>query len=186
MINPSHNAFPEESNLIGLMVIGYSELDICLCFIGGLAVGEKWAVLDAIHTIENEGTRLDLVNRLVRHKMVERGFEAKFGEAIGALRFCKGLRNQYAHAQWVHHSGKLLFTNARDIPWKADGIIRWKSTNLELLKQQEAYFEYTRKCLMWLEAAFAWPERSLVWPEHMDQPPRQEADEWNGQSAPGC
>ncbi len=91
MINPSHEAFPDESNLIGRMVIGYSELDIALCFIGGLALGQKWAVLDALHAIENEGTRLDVISRLVRHIMVAKGHEAKFAEAIGAIRYCKGV-----------------------------------------------------------------------------------------------
>ncbi|TRC98272.1 hypothetical protein FJV76_13160 [Mesorhizobium sp. WSM4303] len=174
MINPSHDAFPDESNLIGRMVIGYSELDIALCFIGGLALGQKWAVLDALHAIENEGTRLDVISRLIKHVMVARGQDAKFGEAIGALRYCKGVRNQYAHAQWIHINGMLMFTNPKDIPWKPDGQIHWKITSLALLKSQEAYFEYTRKCLMWLEASFSWLEEPLRWPEHMQQPPRQE------------
>lgn len=47
MINPVHETFPQEASLIGLMVIGYSELDISLCFMAGLALGGKWTVLDA-------------------------------------------------------------------------------------------------------------------------------------------
>ncbi|TPN53982.1 hypothetical protein [Mesorhizobium sp. B1-1-7] len=175
MINPTHQAFPIESNLIGLMVIGYSELDISLCFVGGLALGEQFAVLDALHAIDNEGTRLDVVSRLVRHVMVAKGHEAKFAEAIGAMRYCKAVRNQYAHAQWVHMQGRMMFTNARDISWKPDGKMRWKLIDLALLKTQETYFEYTRKCLLWLEASFKWPDRPILWPEHMQQPPKHEA-----------
>lgn len=176
MINPSHAAFPAEANLIGLMVLGYSELDITLCFVGGLALGQKWAVLSALHALDNESARLDMVNRLVKHVMIERGIDAKFGEAIGAMRHCKKIRNQYAHAQWIDRNNTLMFASAKDIPWKADGVIQWKVTNFHLLQKQKAYFEYTRKCLIWLEAEFSMPHNPLQWPPHMRQPPKQVFD----------
>jgi hypothetical protein len=176
MISPAHHEFPQEASLIGLLVIGYSELDITLCHVGGLALGEKWAVLDALHKIQNEGTRLDVVNRLVRHVFKAKGYEAKFGEAIGAISFCKTIRNQYAHAQWKTGNGQLWFTNPRRIKWVANGPIEWKPTSLPVLEAQEAYFEYTRKCLMWLEHQWDGLGKHLRWPDHMKQPPLEALD----------
>ncbi|RUU97968.1 hypothetical protein EOA79_24065 [Mesorhizobium sp. M1A.F.Ca.IN.020.03.2.1] len=174
MINPAHEAYPEEARLIGLMVIGYSELDISLCLVGGLALGHKWAVLDALHTIKDEGTRLDVVGRLVRHIMVEKTLEPKFGETIGAMRYCKTVRNQYAHAQWANFDGMLRFTSTRDIHWRPDGgPTEWKAVDPVILRAQEAYFEYTRKCLLWLTFALEHPGKAIRWPEHMEQPPKQ-------------
>lgn len=123
-----------------------------------------------LHSIENEGTRLDVVNRLVRHVMVEKGCEAKFGEAIGAMKWCKGIRNQYAHAQWVKKDGQMMFGKATDMTWQPDASYTWKVINLPLLKLQESYFEYTRKCLMWFELAFSEPSEILDFPEHTAKP----------------
>lgn len=153
------------------MVVGYSELDITLCHVAGLALGEKLAVLDALHQVENEGTRLELINRLVRHVFLASGKEAHFAEAIGALRYCKTLRNQFAHAQWKGENGQLWFTNPKQINWSS-GLenITWKATSLDLLKEQEAYFVYTRRCLMSLEWFFIAPKAPRPFPARIPQP----------------
>jgi hypothetical protein len=171
MINPAHVQRPEEASIIGSIVIGYSELHITLCHIAGLALGEKWSVLDALQNVDNEGTRLDLVNRLVRHKFAEQNMEAKFGEVIGAMRYCKSVRNQYAHAHWiVDEHNCLCFTSSRGIQWTSEAKIPWKLVTLTLLKEQQVYFEYTRRCLLSFEWALLQPNRKRPFPAHMAQP----------------
>lgn len=154
-------------------MIGYSELDITLCHIGGLALDQKWTVLDALHSVENEGARLELVNKLARHILAEKSMGAKFGEAIGAMRYCKSARNQYAHAHWmVDEHKKLHFASSRSIEWTQNGSISWNGIDVTLLLEQLAYFEYTRRCLMWFEWKLLNPTQNRPFPSHTPQPPR--------------
>lgn len=170
MISPALSNRRDEAALIGLLVLGYSELDIMFCHVGGLALGNKSVVMDALHKIQNEGTRIDVVSRLVRHVFSTPEKSAQFGETLGAIKFCKTVRNQYAHAKWGDDGNGLIFFNAHDANWLNADPFAWKATNLALLKEQEAYFEYTRKCLLALEWELSYPNDSRTFPPHMQQP----------------
>jgi hypothetical protein len=173
MFNPALEAYPKEAKLIGLLVAGYPELDMCLCHVCGLAIGNKFAVLSALHKVTSEQARIDIANELCRHVFEEKGWAAKFGEAVGAITYCRKVRNQYAHSQWMSLHGHLAFVSAEKINWHTHGKIRWAFTSLAVLRAQESYFEYTRKCLMWLEHQWDSLGDHLKWPEHMRRPPLQ-------------
>jgi hypothetical protein len=173
MFNPALEAHPKEAVLIGLLVAGYPELDMCLCHLCGLAIGNKFAVLSALHKVTSEQARIDISNELCRHVFEQRGLSAKFGEAVGAITYCRKIRNQYAHAQWISLHDHLAFVRADNITWQKFETIPWSSTSLSVLTAQESYFEYTRKCLMWLEHQWDSLGGHLKWPEHMHRPPLQ-------------
>lgn len=178
MFNPALHQHPDEASLVGLLVAGYPELDICLCHVCGLALGNKFAVLGALHKVTSAQTRIEMANQLCRHVFEKINMAAKFGEAIGAITYCRKVRNQYAHAQWASLDGRLAFLRAENVNWTPTGKLHWSFTSLPVLQQQESYFEYTRKCLMWLEALWGSPEANLQWPEHIRQPPlREDADQ---------
>lgn len=173
MFNPALEMHPKEARFVGLLVTGYPELDIALCHICGLAIGNKFAVLSALHKVQSEQARIDIANELCRHVLKDMGLEAKFGEAVGAITFCRKIRNQYAHAQWASLHGHLAFVRAESVNWKANGVINWSFTSLPVLQAQESYFEYTRKCLLWVEHQWDDLGPNLKWPEHMRRPPLQ-------------
>lgn len=176
MFNPALHDHPQEANMVGLLVTGYPELDIMLCHVCGLAIGNKLAVIGALHKVTSEQARIDIANELCRHIYEAKDMTAKFGEAIGAITHCRKIRNQYAHAQWASIEGKLGFLRAESHNWKAGAPLKWSFIDGGLLQQQESYFEYTRKCLMWLEHQWDGLGKHLTWPEHMMQPPQKLPD----------
>jgi hypothetical protein len=173
MFNPALHLFPKEAALVGLLVAGYGELDICLGHVCGLAVGDKYAVLEALNKVSSEQARIEIANSLAKHILEAKGFGTKFGEAVGAINLCRKIRNQYAHAQWLGVDGKLGFVRAESINWRDKNSIRWSTLTVSVLENQEAYFEYTRKCLIWLEFQLGTPKPSVAipWPKHMQRPP---------------
>ncbi|WP_143749720.1 hypothetical protein [Mesorhizobium sp. WSM3879] len=164
--------FPKEAALVGLLVAGYGELDICLGHVCGLAVGDKFAVLEALNKVSSEQARIEIANSLAKHILEAKGFGTKFGEAVGAINLCRKIRNQYAHAQWTGVDGKLAFTRTESINWREKDSIRWSTLSLDVLEKQELYFEYTRKCLIWLEFQLGTPTPGVAipWPKHMHRP----------------
>lgn len=173
MFHPALREYPQETALIGLLVVGYAELDLSLCHVCGLALGNKLAVINALHAVTSEQARIDIANRLCRHVFEERKLESKFGDAVGAMDYCRKVRNQYAHSQWADLDGKLAFIRADNVNWKPGGSMPWKFTNLPILQSQESYFAYTRNCLLYLERQWTMPGTRPKWPTHIPQPPLQ-------------
>lgn len=150
MFNPALHKYPNETALIGQLVVGYPELDIQLCMVCGLAMANRQIFLEALHKIESESVRIEVANALCRKVFIDKGLEAQFGEAIGAMRYCRKIRNQYSHTQFADLNNLLCFTQADKVNWIAGTTITFHATSLDVLQAQESYFEYTRKCLITL------------------------------------
>jgi len=54
------------------------------------------AVLKAIFRVRGETARIDIADALGRHFYDDRGLATEFGMAVGAVRHCLKIRNQYA------------------------------------------------------------------------------------------
>ena len=111
----------------------------------------KWEVLDALHSLRTEGSRLDVVRRLCEGRFAALSLGPQFGRAVGAIRFCQKLRNQYAHAEWGSFPKGLCFFKPEEAKWKSDGNIHWRFLDQRLLQEQVDFFVYTRACLLHLE-----------------------------------
>jgi len=133
-------------------------------------MGNKEAALNALHKVESEGLRIEMVNALTRHIFIKNGVEAEFGETIGAIRYCRKVRNQYTHAQWKSEDGRLCFAQIRGYNWEGPQFLNWNTTGLALLREQEAYFEYTRKYILGHEWILDHPDLSAEWPQHLPKP----------------
>ena len=180
MFNSALENHPNEAAIIGLLVVGYPDLDLALCSICGLALGNRQAVLEALHKVTSEQARIEMANSLAKHVLKELELSAKFGECIGAITHCRKIRNQYAHAQWMSYNGFLHFLRAENVNFNRPfEEIKWKSTSIGVLKDQLSYFEYARECLVWIEHKLAVPGKALQWPQHMRQPPLQDRDDLN-------
>lgn len=152
MINPAFIGFQEEASLLGAMVIGYGELDLTFANMAGIALGERYAVLEACHSVRSESARLKIADALAASALQKHELKVPYEIAHRGMRFCLKLRNQYAHAQWGDLKvGYLSFTNAEDAFKRPLTKTKWKKISIELLKEQEAFFENTRKWLIYLE-----------------------------------
>lgn len=136
---------------MGEMVIGYGELDITFSMICGIALGHKWAVLDACHKIRAETQRLDVADALAKESFEQLGMKEDYDRSLSQMKICLKIRNQYAHSQWGEFEGVLKFLNPDSAFERPLKPAVWKSVSAALLLEQADYFENTRLWLIFLE-----------------------------------
>jgi hypothetical protein len=166
--------FSDEALLMGSMVIGFGELEILFGICAGLAIEQKNVVLMAFHEVNTSGPRIKVANALAAQAIINLGYKNEYAEAYGALNFCQNVRNQYAHCQFGHsQNGGVMFTKTEG-SFSANGITpNWKGLTLALLKEQEAYFVYTRSLLMFLEDQIPYAIAKRNSAPHYHRPIRQ-------------
>lgn len=176
MINPAFAQYPEEARLLGELVLGYGELDISFCMTCGIAIGRKFELLHAVNQVRSETGRLDIANALSANTFVRIGLWDKFNDIQKSVRYCLKVRNQWAHAQWGDMRPHGLAFTRTDGNVFATPVKRtvWNSVTVELLRKQEAYFEYTRKCIIALELnlapILAGGSQKIQFPDIMHEP----------------
>jgi hypothetical protein len=114
------------------------------------------AILKAMFRVRGETARIDIADALGRHFYDDRGLGPEFAMAIGAVRHCLKIRNQYAHCIWYDdYSGKLAFSNIEEIA-KNNNARLADVRNLPVLhvdvptlRAQEDYFVYSDRLLAW-------------------------------------
>jgi hypothetical protein len=113
------------------------------------------AVLKAMFRLRGETARIDIADALGRHFYRDQGLGTEFEMAVGAIRYCLRIRNQYAHCVWYDDkSGNLAFVDLEKI---AKDNTRLKDldsltvlhVDVALLNDQVEYFVYTDKILAW-------------------------------------
>ena len=88
-------------------------------------------------------------------KLTDRGLGTEFEMAVGAVRHCLRIRNQYAHCVWYDDkSGRLAFVNLEEIARENRRLKDLASltvlhVEIALLTAQEQYFVYTDDILAW-------------------------------------
>lgn len=154
MINPAFISYPEEAKLLGELVLGYGELDLSFAFTCGIAVQQKYALLHAVNQVRSETARLDIAHALAADAFAKLGLAEEYRRAHQAIKYCLKIRNQWAHAQWGDMNPYGLAFTRTDGDVFALPLKRtvWNSIKLDLLQKQEAYFEYTRRCILTLES----------------------------------
>jgi hypothetical protein len=76
--------------------------------------------------------------------------------AIGAVRYCLQIRNQYAHCNWYDdYSGQLAFVNLEELAKLHVPVADLRSltvhhVDVSLLQAQEAYFVFADRFVGWL------------------------------------
>jgi hypothetical protein len=91
---------------------------------------------------------------LVHYK--QQRLPAEFHKAIGVVRYCLKIRNQYAHwVWWDDKSGGLAFANIEDLAKRKRPVndlakLRAYHVDAKLTSEQEAYFVYADEYLAWI------------------------------------
>lgn len=148
--------FTDEAALIGRMLAGYADLEIDLMHCVQVVRDDLDTVLKAMFRSRGETQRIDVADAFGRQYYHNLGIGTQFEMAIGAVRYCLKIRNQYAHCTWWDdYSGQLAFANLEEIA-KQNALVtdlRGLTTNyvsVRLLEEQLAYFEYADSLLIWV------------------------------------
>ena len=108
----------------------------------------------AIFRTQTEFARITLGDTLITPKLMpHRKLLGSYTHAIGCVRYCRELRNQYAHCHWMDDDdGGLFFTNTEGTARKAVGFDPvWLHVDVPLLTKQEDFFVHTMWCLWHIE-----------------------------------
>ena len=145
-ITPWQIKFPEEARLVGALLSGYGELEFELNMCVGAGMGDQTVAFRALFRMRNEGQRLDLAEALIDPAIKHYKLEGEFAHAIGAIRHCKAIRNNFAHCHWHHTDDPpaLRYCNMEDAA-KSRGnetILNFRPADIELLTEQVSFFGY--------------------------------------------
>lgn len=148
----SHNSFPKEMRIVGRLLVDYSELELDL--MNCVQVARQYdlnSTLKAMFRVRGELNRIQIADALARVAYAKIELENEFSTMIEAMDHCRKIRNKYAHAYWHDPDmGKALcYVSLEELADNKEPVN--DLTNLTffyidepLLLRQEAYFEYVR------------------------------------------
>ncbi len=174
--------FPEEGATIGRLLAGYGELELHLCNCVGEIKNDITMVFKVMFRPRGETQRIDVADAIGRQPFQTIKRDTEFAMAIGAMRYCLKIRNQFAHCHWVDNHGRCLgFVELEEKAKNNDpSILIWQTPSHDLdvqtLANHETYFCYTRDLLIFLthEArvqAGSVPKNPHTKPKQVKQPP---------------
>lgn len=148
--------FPNEANIIGRLLAGYTTLEVGLLHCVQVIRDDFDAVFKSMFRVRSEGHRIDIADALGRHQYADIGLETQFAMAIGTMRHCMKIRNQYAHCNWYDdYTGKLAFVNLEELARNASHVKDFTDLTVlhvdaPLLEKQEEFFVYADRILTWV------------------------------------
>lgn len=151
-ITPWQIQFPKEAQLVGAILAGYGELEFELFQCVSSGMNDLNTAFRAMFRMRNESQRIDLADALVAPAIAKHGLSAEYAHAIGSIRCCRTIRNNFAHCHWRYIEDPLLlqYCNLEDAAKTKHGepIIKFETASAELLAEQVSYFGY---CSGWLQ-----------------------------------
>jgi hypothetical protein len=148
--------FPDHAAIIGDLVIGYGEIEFLMIALVAEALGSKAGrgdIGDAtriIYRLRGAESRLKVADAIIRPFMNKIRLGGQYGVWLGAMRRCRQIRNQYAHCHWREQAGRLHFMSLEDAADPEHGDLIYRPIDLSLLKEQQAFFDYAIKVLLFL------------------------------------
>jgi hypothetical protein len=172
--------FPQHREIVGTLLVAYGEIEwafaICLQRALDITASDATRIL---FRVKGEGARIDVCDAIARPAFAKIGLGGQWGNAIGAARHCKSIRNQYAHCHWrKFDDGVLRFLNLDNEAAAAEGplVVKAIPLDLELLQRQRGFFIYTLDWLYYLEEEYSLrmgksPGNAQVAPKSISRPP---------------
>lgn len=154
-ILPAFLKFKDEAALISRMLAGYADLEIDLMHCSQVVRDDLDTVLKAMFRARGETQRIDVADAFGRQHYRDLDLGTQFEMAIGAVRYCLRIRNQYAHCIWRDdNSGQLAFANLEEVAKDNERLIDLKGVtshhvDVPHLRAQLAYFDYAASLLEW-------------------------------------
>ncbi len=185
---------PQEQALVGRMLMAYGEFESQTAKLVGHAFDGNYALGGRIFwRVHGAAARIDVADAIIRPFFESIGLLGQWSNALGALRYCKDIRNQYAHCNWFTEKGKpLTFINFDKDVASPEGelMLQLYPTDLTLLQKQCEYFEYTNDWLFFLDCrcrrrrGVSAPD--AVAPKSIPQPPKHNRPKKSQESPASC
>jgi hypothetical protein len=153
--------FPKEKALIGEMLIAYGEIEFVITRM--LAAffkdtGSEDTAARMFFRVKGEGPRLDVADAILRPQLKKFSLSGKWGNALGAARHCKTIRNQFAHCHWfLDQENKVLSFMNLDVDaasGEGEMLVRFEPIDLPLIEAQHQYFDYAIALLYFLDQEY--------------------------------
>jgi hypothetical protein len=152
--------FPSETQILGGLLSGYGDLELNVAFLLQFVPGGSHdAAIKTVFGVRGETARIEVADNQMRRHYVGQGLSNEYGEAIGAVRHCLKIRNQYAHCSWVRNlQNGLCFVDLEEVAKREEQVdlteLSQRRVSLALLQEQEAFFAYTLGMLTFLNFEF--------------------------------
>ena len=149
--------FPKEKELIGALLIAYGEIEFALFSLIASVLGDTQDnAVQIFFRIRGESARIEVSDALVRPSLINQGLGPKWSNAVGPLRLCKKIRNQYAHCHWILISDKLYFIDFDSSveSGSPDTKALMHTVDKALLQKQYEYFSYALDWLYYLAGEY--------------------------------
>jgi hypothetical protein len=149
-------SYPREAEIIGRLLGGYTSLEVDLMNCVKSVRQDLDTVIKAMYRIRGETSRIRIADAFGRQHYISLGLGQDFQNAIGAMKRCVSIRNQYAHSIWYDdNSGQLAFAHLEKIAEKSEMVndlfsAEIKHVAIELLTKQFEFFEDTSTLLLWI------------------------------------
>ena len=147
--------YPEEQAIIGRLLMAYGEMEFGVAKLLGHAFdGDDNIAARLFFRVHGEGPRIDVADAILRRFFTHLKLAGQWSNTVGALRYCKAVRNQYAHCNWLADSSRpLTFINMDTDVSSPDGelMLLLYPTSLAVLKEQQKFFEYATDWLYFLD-----------------------------------
>jgi hypothetical protein len=145
--------YPKERELIGTLLIAYAEIEFALFSLIAAVLGDTQDnAVQIFFRIRGEGARIEVSDAIVRPFLTKHGLGPKWSNAIGPLRLCKKIRNQYAHCHWMLINENLSFLDFDSAVESSseNSKVSMRAVDNALLQKQRLYFEYALDWLYYL------------------------------------
>lgn len=128
------------------MVLGYPDLESILISYVKLAMGvTPDDAARVLYRIRSEADRLNIADALLHQYFADLGLAGPYAQFLGAIRHCKTIRNQYAHAVWDVRRDHLAFASLDEPARTKSGTsyVPFKAVLSDTLDKQLDFFAYT-------------------------------------------
>ncbi len=167
-INPAFDRFPAEAALVGRILASFGEIELTVCHNAGHAIDLHGITMKALYRLRATSQRLDVADEFMKWVYYRVGLAEEYDIAIGMVRHCLKIRNQYSHCNWADDvTAGLFFADVQESAENDDFDHHWKHVDPTLLQIQLGYFGVTLEWLRYLEEELAVRQerrQAHVWP----------------------
>jgi hypothetical protein len=137
---PAFHVFKAEAEIIGRLLAGYGELEYVMAMCLGAAFADEATAIRTLYRMKSE--RVTVADSLLFPLCEQNGLAGPYTAAIGGMRHCARIRNQFAHCNCDYSPGYgLFFVDLLDSAMSRTNYQhQWKHVDCAILKQHEEFF----------------------------------------------
>lgn len=150
---PAFEQWPKEAAIVARLLGGYGELEFMMGVCLGRALNDFKKSMRILFRTRGETARIELADALTGDFARENGLYDKYSDALGGIRACKNIRNQFSHCHWATTVHGLFYVDLNAAADAGDKFeYKWKHASLSSLEEMESYFRYTHNCFLHVES----------------------------------